>query len=108
MLVGICVVSGNDPGEGFGPDALHRYTEHRILTEDEDPFFPDEGMECPDYKYAVEGEEEGMAEDIAFGGDGEEVPSYLMVDEAGWVSNPVYCLELSKLFANEYGFLISG
>jgi len=84
----------NDPGEGFGPDNLHRYTEHELLEEgNDDPFMIDDGMYCPDYNRGgggmmggdskEEGEGGGSGGGFAFGG--EEVPSFLNVDEAGWV-----------------------
>lgn len=79
----------NIPGEGFGDDHLHVYTNHELLTNEDDDLFMlvenyiENGGECPEFE-RMNGEDE-----IAVGPPVQEVhiPSNLEVEEASWVSN---------------------
>lgn len=72
-------IQRNDPGEGFGDDALHSFFNHKILTEaDRDIWFPDEGMDCVDMN------QEGKTQGPPMSDLGEEHPSHLNMNEAGW------------------------
>jgi len=66
----------NDPGEGIGPDALHEYSNHRLLTDDDDYLFHiDKDMDCPVVTSGSSDFSDFMKE---------EIPSNLNVPEAGW------------------------
>jgi len=68
----------NDPGEGFGDDAVHSFYDHKLLTEeDEDIFLVDQKYDCP-LKSGSETDGPPVA------GLDEEEPSHLNVDETGW------------------------
>lgn len=69
----------NFPGEGFGPDGLQNYWNHKILGDDDDVFFPDKGLDCQKHQYGGD-TEMGGPPDM----DKKKIPSKLNVDEAGW------------------------
>lgn len=70
----------NVPGEGFGDDGLQSYYNHQLLADDEDDvFFPDRGLDCRNH-YEEHPEMNNGPPDLG----GEEIPSKLNVDEAGW------------------------
>lgn len=67
----------NDPGEGFGDDALHIYTDQKLLTDaDQELFFIDKNHKCEEMKSGTDGPPTDMF--------GEQIPSNLNVNDAGW------------------------
>lgn len=68
----------NDPGEGFGDDALHSFFEHAPLEDNEKDnniFLIDQELDCPTRPGSDQDGPPAMDE---------EEPSHLNVDEAGW------------------------
>lgn len=78
----------NIPGEGFGDDHLQVYTNHELLTDEDDDLFMlvenyvENGGECPEIVRMNEDE-------VAVGPPAQEVhiPSNLEVEEASWFTN---------------------
>jgi hypothetical protein len=67
----------NIPGEGFGDDFLQHYSNHRIVTDDDEAaFLIDETVDCP----KIEGEGSGGPPV----GEQEHVPSNLEVQKESW------------------------
>mmetsp|Transcript_27099 Transcript_27099/g.46065 ORF Transcript_27099/g.46065 Transcript_27099/m.46065 type:complete len:806 (-) Transcript_27099:63-2480(-) len=80
----------NIPGEGFGDDMLQVYTNHELLTDEDDDLFMivekyiESGGECPERNSFINGDEE-----VVVGPPVQEVhiPSNLEVEEASWTTN---------------------
>ena len=79
----------NIPGEGFGDDMHQVYTNHELLTDEDDDLFMlvenfvENGGECPDIR-SMNGQDE-----ISVGPPVQEthIPSNLEVEESSWMSN---------------------
>lgn len=77
----------NVPGEGFGDDFLQKYTEHFLLTDEDDALF------LLDQAFIAAN---GTCEEIGGGGEGgppvgevEPIPSNLVVEDEAWFTNEV-------------------
>ncbi len=79
----------NIPGEGFGDDMHQVYTNHELLTDEDDDLFMlvenfvESGGECPDVR-GINGQDE-----VTVGPPVQEthIPSNLEVEESSWMSN---------------------
>ena len=75
----------NVPGEGFGDDFLQKYTNHSLLTDDDDDLFLlDEALEKIG-RTCVKMESSGSMGPPT--GEVEHIPSNLEVEEHAWFSN---------------------
>ena len=104
----------NIPGEGFGDDMMQAYTNHELLTDEDDDLFMlvenfiESGGECPDIR-SMNGQDE-----ISVGPPVQEVhiPSNLEVEEASWMTNeftfsPVWQVPMKPVVTDMMGAVAS-